>query len=228
MRRILFFAIALMVAVPWLVRPGDVPSAWAPWAELDLTDPPNFIWRQKVRTLGYRPDLCLAAIGNLPGMVQEQDRKSGGHCGISPHVSVTRLGAARLAPLNTQCAIAARLYLWHRHDLDHAARKHLGSPVARIRHFGSFSCRRMRTSSGRSSRWSQHATANAVDIAGFVLADGRQIRMSDWQGTGPKAAFLRAARDGLCRWFNTVLSPDYNALHADHFHADMGRWPVCR
>ncbi len=76
---------------------------------------------------------------------------------------------------------------------------------------------------------SQHATANAIDVSGFTLNDGRKISLkADWTGDDAKAKFLRAARDGLCDWFNTVLSPDYNALHADHFHADMGPYLTCR
>ena len=76
---------------------------------------------------------------------------------------------------------------------------------------------------------SQHATANAFDIAGFELADGRAVNLlSHWDGKGPEAQFLREVRDGLCEWFNVTLSPDYNALHADHFHVDMGPYLSCR
>ncbi|WP_375292508.1 extensin family protein, partial [Sphingomonas melonis] len=82
--------------------------------------------------------------------------------------------------------------------------------------------------------WSEHATADAVDIAGFRLADGRRITVvGDWTGSGDKAAFLREVRDGACRLFATTLSPDYNAAHRDHLHLDqadrgaMG-WRACR
>ena len=92
-----------------------------------------------------------------------------------------------------------------------------------------YSCRQMRTSRGTSFRMSQHATANAIDISGFRLADGRSITLlRDWDGDTAKAAFLREVRDGLCDWFNITLSPDYNRLHADHFHADMGPFLTCR
>ncbi|MBU2033606.1 MAG: extensin family protein, partial [Alphaproteobacteria bacterium] len=79
--------------------------------------------------------------------------------------------------------------------------------------------------------WSEHATGNAVDIAGFVLADGTRISvLADWDDEGDKGAFLRRVRDGACDSFATVLSPDYNAAHADHFHLDMSpRWSgLCR
>ena len=81
--------------------------------------------------------------------------------------------------------------------------------------------------------FSEHATADAFDVLGFTLADGRRIGvLRDWKDAGPEAAFLREVRDGACPVFATVLSPDYNAAHADHLHLDMaerGRmgWGVC-
>jgi hypothetical protein len=101
----------------------------------------------------------------------------------------------------------------------------LGRDVVEILHFGSYSCRPIRGSSSMS----EHATANAFDISGFKLADGRVISLKrHWNGTGPEAQFLHEVRDGLCDWFNATLSPDYNADHADHFHVDMGWWQTCR
>ena len=111
-----------------------------------------------------------------------------------------------------------------------AATALLGSRITRIEHYGAFSCRRLY---GRSEgRWSEHATGNAIDIAAFVLADGRRITVrEDWMGEGARARFLHRVRDGACRVFGTVLSPDYNAAHSDHLHLDQaarGFGGVCR
>ena len=76
---------------------------------------------------------------------------------------------------------------------------------------------------------SEHATANAFDIAGFRTKSGKVISVKrDWNTGKKEDTFLHAARHGLCDWFNATLSPDYNADHADHFHVDMGRWQTCR
>jgi len=76
---------------------------------------------------------------------------------------------------------------------------------------------------------SRHATAEAFDVAGFVLADGRRIRvLGDWSADTSSAKFLRDVRDGACRFFDGVLSPDYNAAHRDHLHLDRGRYRYCR
>jgi hypothetical protein len=76
---------------------------------------------------------------------------------------------------------------------------------------------------------SQHATANAVDIGAFTLADGRRIAVArHWQGDGPEARFLKAAHGRACRYFRVVLGPEYNAAHRDHFHLDRGPFSRCK
>jgi hypothetical protein len=57
--------------------------------------------------------------------------------------------------------------------------------------------------------------------------------LGDWPRSSREAAFLRDARDGACDLFSTVLSPDYNQAHADHFHLDQAArgatgWRLCR
>jgi hypothetical protein len=131
--------------------------------------------------------------------------------------------------VETTCAVSAALVRWLRIEVQPAARELLGSPVAQVEHLGSFSCRRLYGQA--TGRWSQHATGNAIDVAAFVLEDGRRIRvLDDWRKTGVEAAFLRQARDGACSTFATVLSPDYNAAHADHLHLDQETryWRMCR
>lgn len=104
--------------------------------------------------------------------------------------------------------------------LQPAAQRHFGKRVTIIDHAGSYSCRRLY---GRSEgAFSEHATADALDIIGFQLADGTRVRVvRDWRSTGPQGQFLRDVRDGSCRLFATILSPDYNAAHGDHLHLDQ-------
>lgn len=82
---------------------------------------------------------------------------------------------------------------------------------------GSFACRNVAGTSRRSA----HASADAIDIGGFVLADGRCISVQDgWSGSAQEREFLRIVQRSACRRFNTVLGPDYNADHHDHFHVE--------
>ena len=152
-------------------------------------------------------------------------KNAGSSCEVSGAIAVSGFSTARIKPEDMRCAMAARLYVWERHVLQPAARRILGEEIVEVLHFGSFSCRTMR---GRSNM-SQHATANAFDIAGFRTKSGKVISVKrDWNTGNAEDAFLHAARNGLCDWFNSTLSPDYNADHVDHLHVDMGWWQTCR
>lgn len=199
-----------------------------PWAPLNLNDPPGWATRAKLARLKGDVGECRAVLERSDIAFTALEPTGEGPCARPDR---TRLGAYPLAPDTppVTCPVAAALEIWRRDSVVPAARQILGSEIARIEHLGAFSCRRMYGDSD--APWSEHATANAIDIAAFVLEDGRRISvLKDWNGDGPKARFLRAVREGACGSFATVLSPDYNAAHADHFHLDQDdRWAgVCR
>jgi hypothetical protein len=103
-----------------------------------------------------------------------------------------------------------------------AAKQYLGADVVRIETMGTFNCRNIY--GGRSGKLSEHAFANAVDVSAFVLRDGRRVSvLSGWNGSSEERAFLRRLHQSACKRFGTVLGPDYNAAHANHFHLDMAR-----
>jgi hypothetical protein len=202
------------------------PREYDPFVVPDLRVKPNFLTPWQMKLVDAKPQNCAAAFA-LAGsaIVLKPPLGAGTSCKVSGAITLSKLSSARLAPEDTRCAIAARLYMWERHLLQPAAQRILGEPIAEILHFGSFSCRTMR---GRSSM-SEHATANAFDISGFRTASGKLITVKDdWRKATKEGKFLHVARDGLCDWFNLTLSPDYNADHTDHFHVDMGWWRSCR
>ena len=73
------------------------------------------------------------------------------------------------------------------------------------------------------ARLSEHAFGNAVDVAGFTLADGRKIDLvHDWKNAGSQeAAFLHEAHAGACQYFTTVLGPGADVFHTNHIHLDL-------
>jgi hypothetical protein len=158
------------------------------------------------------------------------DEVTGEQCGLFDAVTVERTASDIGQPFSLTCRAAVSLALWERHAVAPAAERHFGSRVQRIEHFGSYSCRNVY---GRpDATRSRHATAEALDVAGFVLDDGRRIRvLGDWGDSSEDSAaasFLRDVRDGACRFFDGTLSPDYNAAHRDHLHLDRGRYRYCR
>lgn len=199
-----------------------------PWAPLDLDDPPGMATRMKLAQLRGDVDECRAVLARSEVAYTVLPATGEGECARPDR---TRLGDYPLSPDTpaVTCPVAAALEIWRRDSVEPAARDILGSPIARIEHLGAYSCRRMYGAS--EGAWSEHATANAIDIAAFVLEDGRRVSvLADWEGEGAESRFLRSVRDGACTSFSTVLSPDYNAAHADHFHLDQDeRWSgVCR
>ncbi|MFD1786025.1 extensin family protein [Sphingomonas floccifaciens] len=205
-------------------RPQDLP-----WTPLDLAEKPGMFTGRKLAALGDDFPECRALLdrAGVRYTALEPLRPAESACGYADGVRPTGGAAAlRYAPagLGMACPVAAAMAMLEWNVVQPAAEKHFGSPVRTIEHFGSYNCRRMY---GRSAGdFSQHATADAIDIAGFVLADGTRISVvRDWDGSGAKgaqkAAFLREVRDGACQLFATTLSPDYNAAHRDHFHLDQ-------
>jgi hypothetical protein len=208
-----------------------------PWTALDLTRPVGLFTGRKLADLAGEGPRCRALLARagirhtvLP------PRTDGAQCGYDEAVRFTAGGSREIAwrpdGLGTSCPVAAALALWEWHVVQPAAQRHFGRDVAGIEHFGSYNCRRLY---GRDKgAWSEHATANAVDIAGFMLVDGTRISIiGDWADDSARGRFLHEVRDGACGLFATVLSPDYNEAHRDHLHFDQAQrgalgWRACR
>lgn len=228
-----FFSVSVflgLAAVLLVFLPNSpLPDRLNPRAAFAPTEPPNFLTDYKMGRDLSKPSACLGFLGDLDADFAPMSTKTDTpQCGIENRVTLRRIAGVAMPPLETQCRTALRLGLWLYHNAQPAARAVLGTDIRSISHFGSYSCRRIRRSDGQDGAMSEHATANAVDISGFRTAKGTQITLlNDW--TAPQAgAFLKQARNGACQWFNATLSPDYNSLHADHFHFDHGRWRTCR
>lgn len=167
----------------------------------------------------------LTRLGARFGVLADQDMGNG--CRISGALTLLEIGVPITNIRAIRCPMARTLALWMRDSVQPAARAQLGTRVIRIESFGAYACRRV--IGVPSTKLSEHAQANAVDIAAFVLADGRRISVDGgWKGAPDAQRFLRDVRSGACARFATVLSPDFNAAHANHLHFDLGRGPFCR
>lgn len=208
------------------VRPPRVSDLWP----ADLSQPGGWLIDWQIAELGSDAALCrrvLAAPAIEARPVADATPKPG--CSWSNAVEIATAGGARLTVNPTTCELAAALAFWMTHVVQPKAVEILGARVASVDHLGSFACRNIRGSPADADRPSEHASANALDVAGFRLADGRRIRVAaDWGRSGPEARFLAAIHKDGCRYFRVAIGPDYNAAHKDHFHLDRGRWRACR
>jgi hypothetical protein len=200
-----------------------------PWAPLSLEHPPGWATQRKLAALRNDPAECRAVLERSNIAYRALDPAGEGECRREDRTVLAEAPLSPRQPAST-CAVAAGFELWLRQGVQPAAEELLGTQVARVEHMGTYSCRRIY--GGSTGNWSQHSTGNAIDIGAFVLEDGRRISvLGGWTGEGDEAAFLRQVRDAACGVFGTVLSPDYNAAHADHFHLDQearGFGGVCR
>lgn len=157
-----------------------------------------------------------------------EDRLFGNGCSAVGAVQLLDIGTPVTNLGAMTCPLARQFARWAREAMQPAAKAWLGSRIVRVESFGTYSCRPV--NSRRGARLSEHGRANAVDIAAFVLADGRRITVREgWSGGDEDVRrFLRNVHAAGCRRFGIVLGPDADAFHRDHLHFDMGQGPYCR
>lgn len=202
------------------------PAQHNPFRPLDLNDPPGIASHYKLTQMKNHPEACFAAL-DATGVLYTPlpDSETGPACGKRDALTLDRSLTPYSATLSMTCTQTAVLYSWERHVARPAAMELFGSQIVRIDTFGSFSCRNI----AGTARRSQHASANAIDIAAFRLEDGRVINVkTHWYNGGKEGEFLKRVHKGGCRLFSVTLGPDYNAAHADHFHFDMGPQRACK
>lgn len=210
-------AAAQAVPAPWPARPLEMPPDESLAWPQDLSAKPA---PRDVRGLCADPRLA----GRLVDPIEAD-----GYCGIPLPVEVTHAaGVALEPPIVVNCRTARAVAEWVERGPRRAAPELLGAELRAIRVGGSYACR---TRNNLGGRLSEHAAGNAVDLSAFKLADGRQVWLArDWR-KGREGDFLLQAWRAACGPFGTVLGPDHDAAHANHFHFDTAArtdGPSCR
>lgn len=177
-------------------------------------------WRQQAEAV------CMAKGDFASSYVQRIRRVNGnGACGIWQPLKVSAgLGGmvafSRTETLN--CPMTSALDGWFWHSVQPSALKIFGMPVVEMRTMGAYNCRTR--NNRRGARLSEHSFGNALDVAAFRLSDGREISvLGGWRGDADERVFLREIHRGACTIFTTVISPDGDRHHQDHFHFDLAR-----
>jgi hypothetical protein len=159
-----------------------------------------------------RPPLAIvsrAAPSLLPGFGPRRGQPVAGPVSVSP--------AATLA-----CPVVSVLEKWIDESVQPAAMRWFGQPVVEIKQISAYSCRGM--NGDPNARISEHAFGNALDVAAFILADGRKVAVKEgWTGAPQEQGFLRDVQGAACDRFTTVLAPGADAYHYDHIHVDLMR-----
>ncbi len=172
-------------------------------------------------------------------------------CGIAAPVRVTAFGGPQAVSVEPKpiinCKIAAAAMSWLETKVQPAALQEFGERVVKIRNAASYVCRRRNNKPD--GKLSEHALGNAIDVSMFTLASGKTVTVADnWRSDKqetvleevvaaigsretPESRFLNKVHAGACEVFSTILGPDADKYHVDHFHLDLGRggrYLVCR
>lgn len=184
------------------------------------------IARQQER-LRKRGGICgdVGIQGELIGQVKGS--KPG--CGVSDAVKVRMVSDVVLSsPSTMDCTTAKALKTW----LDDTAKPALrrsGGGLKSLRVAAHYACRTRNSLPG--ARISEHGKGRAIDISALRLQDGTLITVRNgWNGK-ETGKILRSLHAGACGPFGTVLGPESNRFHLDHFHFDTARYrsgPYCR
>jgi hypothetical protein len=146
-----------------------------------------------------------------------------GSCGIESAVRLRSVAGVTFGGERPQmdCQTARALKTW----IERGARPAVGTTgggLSQIQVMGSYSCRPRNNQSGE--RLSEHSFGRAIDIGGFKLADGTTFTvLRDW-GSQRFGGILRQMHSKACGPFGTVLGPNANAYHRNHFHFDTARY----
>lgn len=218
---IIFGAIATAV-YRWL------PSYYNPFTPLNLDDPPGRITQYKLRRL--TPEACasLLAQANQKNLIRTQAvADSGGECPLSNVVRVRNFGPVSLnGSFLASCPLALSSALFVSQQARPLTKRFTGSELTRIEHLGSFACRNIYHRPD--ARRSEHATAEALDIAAFRLANGERVTVLNGWKSAKTQPWLKALLAASCGYYGNGLGPEYNAAHASHFHLGMRGFGLCR
>lgn len=203
------------VAVARSLRPQKRPKL----LKLASIDPAPYQAGQAVR---YRKKGSVCGIKGIRGysVGRVQGKISG--CTIKDPVRIREVDGVLLTrEVLLGCEAARSLYSWVRKSAKPAVGRK-GGGLGKIQTIAGYSCRNR--NSAKNGKLSEHAKGKALDIAGFVLKNGTVLSVKkDWR-TGSKGPTLKKLHKTACGPFGTVLGPNANKYHYDHFHFDVARY----
>ncbi|NSX54829.1 extensin family protein [Parasulfitobacter algicola] len=150
-------------------------------------------------------------------------------CGVSNPVQVTEIAGVQLSQgAIMECDTARALHTWVTKSAKPAVGRR-GGGLDSLRVAAHYACRSRNSQSG--AKISEHGKGRAIDISAFVLQNGEEITVQDGWTSPEYRKILREMHQSACGPFGTVLGPESDRFHQDHFHfdtADYRSGPYCR
>ena len=182
-------------------------------------------------TRSYDPGTVAATPAGLDTLCGDRRLKGNNHpdlrngsCGINNPVEVHYVNGVKLTtPALLNCNTARELAGW----VDNKAEPILGR-IEALRVAASYACR---TRNGQGGKLSEHAKGNAIDISAFILPGNEIITVLEGWNSRQYGRKLRRLHASACGPFGTVLGPEADRFHRDHFHFDTASYrggPFCQ
>lgn len=150
-------------------------------------------------------------------------------CGVASPVAVTSIsGVALSTPAKMDCATAKALNSWVENSVKPTVGK-LGGGVSSLKVAAHYACRTRNNKKG--AKISEHGKGRAIDISAINLNNGKTITVLNGWSRSVEGEILKRMHNGACGPFGTVLGPNSDRYHRDHFHLDTARYrsgPYCR
>lgn len=119
------------------------------------------------------------------------------------------------------CVFAKQFTSWVADIAAPVVTAHTGEALAAISTGPGYECRNRNGDS--TTKISEHASGNAVDIASFNLPGKKNLPVANVTlSRNAESRWLMALRIAACGYFTTVLGPGSNEAHAEHYHFDLG------
>ncbi|WP_027244467.1 extensin family protein [Leisingera daeponensis] len=194
-----------------LLAPGD---SLVPFARPDsLSEQVLFKRRQRRKgsvcgDIDIQGDDAGSVTGALPG------------CGVKDAVRVREIAGVRLSQTSLMtCNTARALKTWINREVETAFGRR--NKVVGLRVAAHYACRTRNNRPG--AKISEHGRGRAIDISGFTLASGETVTvLHGWQQRKTRKKLKKIWR-AACGPFGTVLGPEADRYHKDHFHLDIAR-----
>jgi len=151
-------------------------------------------------------------------------------CGIKKGaIKLYQVDGVKLStPAVMTCDTAKALEKWVEKGLKRSVRS-FGGGAKEIKVAAGYSCRTRNNRPG--AKISEHGKGKAIDISAIKLKSGESISvLKDWNN-GKKGRILKKMHKQACGPFGTVLGPNADRYHKDHFHFDIAKHrggPYCR
>lgn len=230
---------------PVAARPAEIVQVAAPPALLDAAftvrpqaRPENLKRLSLVKAVAYVPGKVAGVLTSRKGSVCGDPAIKGTTippilsrvkgCGLEDGAKITSVAGVKLSvPAEIDCTTAKALKTWVEEGAIPAVGKR-GGGLAALQVAGSYACRPRNNQKG--NKVSEHGRGRAIDIGGYVLANGTTVSVLKGWGSDASGVALASMRKEACGTFNTVLGPGSDSFHRDHLHFDTarGRGPYCR